>query len=150
MASTANPATMVPGFRHVPGHHCGSTALRNLLGFHGVELSEEMAFGLGAGACFYYLTLEEGSPSRFLNGRVARLEENFRELTGGTLEMRTYGEEDEAWDAARAEIDSGRPALLLTDEVYRREFLEGLTEEMRSTFGEWAEYLRLRQASGGG
>jgi hypothetical protein len=39
---------------------------------------------------------------------------------------------------------------MLTDEVYRREFLEGLTEEMRSTFGEWAEYLRLRQASGGG
>ena len=109
---------MVPGFRHVPGHHCGSTALRNLLGFHGVELSEEMAFGLGAGACFYYLTLEQGSPSRFLNGRVARLEENFRELTGGTLEMRTYGEEDEAWDAARAEIDSGRPALLLTDLYY--------------------------------
>jgi hypothetical protein len=39
---------------------------------------------------------------------------------------------------------------MLTDEVYRREFLEGLTEEMRSTFREWAEYLRLRQASGGG
>jgi hypothetical protein len=29
-------ATMVPGYRHVPGHHCGSTALRNLLAFHGV------------------------------------------------------------------------------------------------------------------
>jgi hypothetical protein len=58
--------TMVPGYRHLPGHHCGSTALRNLLGFHGVELSEEMAFGLGAGASFYYLVLEEASPSRWL------------------------------------------------------------------------------------
>ena len=70
---------MVPGFTHLPGNHCGSTALRNLLGFHGVELSEEMAFGLGAGACFYYVTLEEASPTRWFNGRVARLEENFRE-----------------------------------------------------------------------
>ena len=52
MAETAN-RVMVPGYRHVPGNHCGSTALRNLLGFHGVEISEEMAFGLGAGACFY-------------------------------------------------------------------------------------------------
>ena len=31
MAETAN-RVMVPGYRHVPGNHCGSTALRNLLG----------------------------------------------------------------------------------------------------------------------
>ncbi len=72
----------VPGYRHSPGQHCGSTALRNLLGFHGVRISEEMAFGLGAGACFYYVTLAEASPSRWFNGRTARLEENFRDLTG--------------------------------------------------------------------
>jgi hypothetical protein len=118
MTSTASPATMVPGFRHLPGHHCGSTALRNLLDFHGVELSEEMAFGLGAGACFYYFTLEQGSPSRFLNGRVARLEESFRELTGGALEMHTFESPEEAWGTARAEVDEGRPALLLTDLYY--------------------------------
>ena len=75
----------VPGYTHRPGHHCGSTALRNLLGFHGVEISEEMAFGLGAGACFYYVTLEDASPSRWFNGRTARLEENFNELTGAAL-----------------------------------------------------------------
>src|SRR3954471_16818926 len=119
MASTATPATMVPGFRHLPGHHCGSTALRNLLGFHGVELSEEMAFGLGAGASFYYLVLEEASPSRWFNGRVARLEENFRELTGAALEMRTFeAGEKEAWAAAQSQVNAGSPALLLTDLYY--------------------------------
>jgi Butirosin biosynthesis protein H, N-terminal/Domain of unknown function (DUF4872) len=107
----------VPGYVHTPGHHCGSTALRNLLGFHGIELSEEMAFGLGAGASFYYLTLEDASPTRWFNGRTARLEESFRDLTGAALEMRTFAEEDveEAWEAARAEIDGGNPVLLLTD-----------------------------------
>jgi Butirosin biosynthesis protein H, N-terminal/Domain of unknown function (DUF4872) len=105
----------VPNYVHTPGHHCGSTALRNLLGFHGVEISEEMAFGLGAGACFYYVTIEDASPSRWFNGRTARLEESFDELTEGALDLRTFEGEGEAWEAARAEVDAGRPALLLTD-----------------------------------
>jgi hypothetical protein len=110
----------VPGFVHTPGNHCGSTALRNLLAFHGAEISEEMAFGLGAGAGFYYLALDDTSPSRWFNGRTARLEESFRELTGAALEMRTFAEEEgtTAWEAARAEVDAGNPALLLTDIYY--------------------------------
>jgi hypothetical protein len=110
----------VPGYVHRPGHHCGSTALRNLLAFHGIEITEEMAFGLGAGAGFYYLAMDDTSPSRWFNGRTARLEESFRELTGAALEMRTFAEEngEEAWGAARAEIDAGNPALLLTDLYY--------------------------------
>src|SRR4051794_40510021 len=107
----------VLGFVHTPGHHCGSTALRNLLGFHGVEISEEMAFGLGAGAGFYYLAMEDTSPSRWFNGRTARLEEAFRELTGAALELRTFpsGNDEAAWEGARAKVDDGSPALLLTD-----------------------------------
>jgi butirosin biosynthesis protein H-like/uncharacterized protein DUF4872 len=110
----------VPGFAHTPGNHCGSTALRNLLAFHGVEISEEMAFGLGAGAGFYYLAMDDSSPSRWFNGRTARLEEGFRELTGATLEMRTFATEEgeAAWEAARSEVDAGNPALLLTDIYY--------------------------------
>jgi len=110
----------VPGYTHTPGHHCGSTALRNLLAFHGVaDLSEEMAFGLGAGACFYYVALEDASPSRWFNGRTARLEETFAELTGAALELRTFESGDgDAWDAARAKVDAGQPVLLLTDLYY--------------------------------
>jgi hypothetical protein len=109
----------VPGYTHTPGHHCGSTALRNLLAFHGVEVSEEMAFGLGAGACFYYVTIEDASPTRWFNGRTARLEENFDELTGAALELRTFDPDDDgAWTAARAEVDAGKPVLLLTDLYY--------------------------------
>ena len=109
----------VPEYVHTPGHHCGSTALRNLLDFHGVEISEEMAFGLGAGACFYYVTIEDASPSRWFNGRTARLEETFAELTGAALRLRTFEPGDgDAWQAARAEVDSGNPVLLLTDLYY--------------------------------
>jgi Butirosin biosynthesis protein H, N-terminal/Domain of unknown function (DUF4872) len=112
---TAETATMVPGYRHLPGNHCGSTALRNLLAFHGVEISEEMAFGLGAGACFYYVKLDGQSPSRFTNGRTSRLEEQFVELTGAPLELATDDDPERAWEMAREVVDSGRPAILLTD-----------------------------------
>ncbi len=111
-------ATLVEGFEHVAGNHCGSTALRNLLRFHGLEISEEMALGLGAGVSFYYVPLDGQSPSRFINGRVGRLEEQFLELTGTELRLETFDEPEESWDAARGVVDSGRPALLLTDLYY--------------------------------
>ena len=111
-------ATMVSGYRHHPGNHCGSTALRNLLAFSGTEISEEMAFGLGAGISFYYVPLDGQSPSRFTNGRVGRLEQQFLELTGAPLLFEIFDDPDAAWDAARATVDSGRPALLLTDLYY--------------------------------
>ena len=106
------------GYRHVPGNHCGSTALRNLLAFHGLEMSEEMALGLGAGASFYYVALEGSSPSRFTNGRTGRLEEQFVELTGAPLRLDTFEAPDASWEAARESVDAGRPAILITDLYY--------------------------------
>ncbi|MFZ5530271.1 MAG: BtrH N-terminal domain-containing protein, partial [Pseudomonadota bacterium] len=34
---------------HRPGRHCGSSAIRDLLEFHGTTLTEAMCFGLGSG-----------------------------------------------------------------------------------------------------
>ena len=117
MAETAN-RVMVPAYRHVPGNHCGSTALRNLLGFHGIEISEEMAFGLGAGPCFYYIVLDGQSPSRFTNGRTSRLEENFLSITEVPLRLRTDADPATSWSFAKDAVDDGRPVLLLTDLYY--------------------------------
>ena len=113
--STQAPAAEVPGYRHIPGNHCGSTALRNLLCHHGTPVSEELAFGLGAGACFYYFVMDGSEPSRFSNGRTGRLEEQFLELTGAPLRLRTAADPDESWQQARETIDAGRPAILITD-----------------------------------
>jgi hypothetical protein len=113
--SATRPVSEVAGFTHEPGNHCGSTALADLLRFGGAPISEELAFGLGAGPCFYYLALESESPSRFSNGRTGRLEENFLELTGAPLRLRTAEDPDEAWRQAAETVDQGRPAILLTD-----------------------------------
>ena len=109
---------MVPGYRHAPGNHCGSTALRNVLAFHGLEMTEEMALGLGAGISFYYVVLEDSSPSRITNGRTARLEEQFVELTEVPLRLETFEDADAGWLAARQAVDSGRPPILITDLYY--------------------------------
>lgn len=111
----AVPLTSVPGYTHTPGHHCGSTAIRNLLAFHGTEISEELAFGLGAGACFYYFASDGILPTRFTNGRTGRLEEGFLELTGAPLRLSTADDPAESWRMAREVVDEGRPVLLLTD-----------------------------------
>jgi len=108
-------ANLVPGYVHTPGNHCGSTAIRNLLAHHGTAISEELAFGLGAGACFYYFASDGISPTRFTNGRTGRLEESFLELTGPALTLTTADDPDESWRLARDVVDDGRPVLLLTD-----------------------------------
>jgi hypothetical protein len=71
-----------------------------------------------SGVCFYYVPGEGQSPSRFTNGRVARLEEQFVELTGLPLRLETFEDPIASWAAARATVDAGRPALLLTDLYY--------------------------------
>jgi hypothetical protein len=117
METLAQPR-MVSGYRHRPGNHCGSTALRNLLAHHGVEITEEMALGLGAGVSFYYVPIDGQSPSRFTNGRVGRLEEQFVELTGAPIRLDTFEDPDASWQAAREVVDDGRSAILLTDLYY--------------------------------
>lgn len=108
-------ATLVSGYVHTPGNHCGSTALRNLLAHHGTAISEELAFGLGAGACFYYFASDGISPTRFTNGRTGRLEETFLDLNGPAMRLTTADDPDESWRLARKIVDADRPVLLLTD-----------------------------------
>jgi hypothetical protein len=116
--ASAADAVLVPGFEHRPGNHCGSTALRNLLAFHDAPVSEELAFGLGAGPCFYYVTLDDLSPTRFSNGRTGRLEETFLELTGAPLRLRTSDDPERSWEIARETVDAGRPSILITDLIH--------------------------------
>lgn len=43
------------------------------------------------------------------------MEEPFLELTGAPLRLETFEDATSAWNAARAAVDRGRPAILLTD-----------------------------------
>ncbi len=100
---------------HRTGRHCGSSAIRDLIEYHGTPLTEAMCFGLGAGLGITYLELPD-SPIPFMThvrslGYEARVFENL----GVPFAWSTYDSPDEATLALEELLDAGRPALLLTD-----------------------------------
>lgn len=100
---------------HRPGRHCGSSAIRDLLEFHGLNLSEAMCFGLGSGLGITYLTMPEGPVRYMTHVRSLGFESRVFEALGEPFRWETYGSETEAADALDGLLDEGRPALLLTD-----------------------------------
>lgn len=107
-------------FQHLPGHHCGSTALRDLSHFYGYALSEAMCFGLGSGIGFFYVNGDrlgiDISPSRLFGGRTPTLEADFFDNLGIPFEWHT--EDAFPWDDMRAWIDQDVPVLLMCDLKY--------------------------------
>jgi hypothetical protein len=95
---------ILPGFEHRPGVHCGSTALCDALRVRGLELSEPMAFGLGAGLGFSYLHVPTFTPSLLILGRSPGLERNACEALGAPSVERTA-------DGAAAALAGVRDAL---------------------------------------
>ncbi|MBI3070705.1 MAG: DUF4872 domain-containing protein [Deltaproteobacteria bacterium] len=110
--------TLVSGFVHTPGLHCGSTAMADLLNFKGIAVSEPMAFGLGSGADFYYFDTPGMKPSAWLSGRSGSFEDDLCATLG--LAYREFFDKssDAAWERARARIDAGEPLSVQADVRY--------------------------------
>jgi hypothetical protein len=106
---------MLAGFQHRPGVHCGSTALSDALRVGGLDLSEHMVFGLGAGLGFYYLTGPSLNPTHTLFGRHLRLEQTVCEVLGARLTDRTEDDPGRAWDGAAQALERGVAPILITD-----------------------------------
>jgi hypothetical protein len=102
-------------FEHRQGVHCGSTALADALRVRGLELSEPMAFGLGAGLGFYYLVAAELSPTHLFQGRTLHLERTACEVLGAPVRERAEDDAARAWDGVRAALERGLAPILSTD-----------------------------------
>ena len=110
---------ILPGFEHGAGVHCGSTAMLDALRFAGVTLSEPMIFGLGSGCSFTIhpgnQDLQPPQPTLLFAGRSMKFEE---EVCSAALLKATVAKPAGAaavWQAAKALLDEGRPALVTTD-----------------------------------
>ncbi|MGB1221336.1 MAG: BtrH N-terminal domain-containing protein, partial [Alcanivoracaceae bacterium] len=66
-------ASIVP--THRPGRHCGSSAIRDLLEFHGLTLTEAFCFGLGAGLGITYVELPDSDTPFMVHVRSMGFEE---------------------------------------------------------------------------
>ncbi|MGE5664996.1 MAG: BtrH N-terminal domain-containing protein [Deltaproteobacteria bacterium] len=105
----------VPGYVHRRGEHCGSGAMRNLLAFRGILLSEPMCFGLGSGAGFLYLPAYPVSPGVAFHGRIMELERELCDALGIPFPETPEPDGDAGWSRARDAVASGHPVLVNTD-----------------------------------
>jgi hypothetical protein len=111
--------TLIEGYRNIPGEHCGSTAMRNLL-FHycGLELSEEEVFGIGSGLDFLLIRNERNDPAVYTFGRSVTMEIDIGEALGVDYREQPEPDDARAWDVVRREVNEGRPTMLSGDAFY--------------------------------
>jgi len=103
---------------HRPGFHCGSTAIRDLLEFHGILLSEAVCLGLGGGLGVTYFKAPLEKMPFIVHVRSMNYEQRVFKNLGIPFSWRTFEGTAEAADDLREQLLNGIPALLLTNIRY--------------------------------
>lgn len=108
--------TLISNYRNIPGQHCGSTAMRNLL-YHycGLELTEEVIFGLGSGIEFMFIQIKGLDPEAVIFGRSITMEVDAAQALGIDYREQPEFDNHKAWSDVRQEVLEGRPTMLTGD-----------------------------------
>jgi len=109
---------LINNWTHIPGIHCGSVALRNVVTYYGLNLSEPMCFGLGSGLGFFYSTNEKMSPSKSVHLRGPGMEPNFISLIDKQVDWKVEENKERSSRMLRNFIDDDIPVLIQTDIFY--------------------------------
>jgi hypothetical protein len=109
---------IIKNWVHIPGVHCGSVALRDVITHYGHNISEVMCFGLGGGLGFFYTKGENLSPSRIIHLRGPGMEPNFFSLIDKPTSWKYELDEDKALEIAKEWINGDIPILIQTDIYY--------------------------------
>jgi hypothetical protein len=109
---------LIRNWVHIPGLHCGSVALRDVMTHQGYNLSEAMCFGIGGGLGFYYTVSEDISPTRMIFVRGPEMEPTFFSLIDKPTSWKNETDDEKALEIAREWIDKDIPILVQTDVRY--------------------------------
>src|ERR1700757_588683 len=109
---------IIKNWVHIPGMHCGSTALRDVVAYYGYNFSEAMCFGLGGGLGFFYTKGENLNPTRIIHLRGPGMEPNFFSLIDKPTSWKYELDENEAFEVLRDWINRDVPVLIQTDIYY--------------------------------
>ena len=115
------PETLsVPAYRHHPGRHCETCAARNAFAHAGLEISEEMLFGLGEGLGFIYWAMKcmPFPVIGYRNGTAGDVIEKACPRLGVGLRAVETRSEAKAYGALRGMLAAGRPACIFLDMGY--------------------------------
>lgn len=107
---------IIDNWVHIPGVHCGSVTLRDVMTHYGYNWSEAMCFGIGGGLGFYYTINNDFSPTHMIFVRGPEMETTFLSLIN----------KDTSWNHANIDaiaeikkhIDQNIPVVIQTDIYY--------------------------------
>jgi hypothetical protein len=107
-------------FKPFVGKHCETTALKRVLDYCGLTLSEEMLLGLGGGIGFIYWYVKM-MPSPFIggrNGKVAEFAVTACRRLGAEVTVMETASAKKGYDELKALLLDGEPAVVYLDMAY--------------------------------
>jgi len=115
---------IIENWVHIPGVHCGSVTLRDVVTFYGYHWSEPLCFGIGGGLGFYYTKRDDISPTRMIFMRGPGMEPSFLSLADKPTEWK-HGNKDTV-QIIKHSIDKNIPVIIQTD-IYYLHYYESST-----------------------
>lgn len=107
---------LIENWVHIPGVHCGSVTLRDVVTYYGYPWSEAMCFGIGGGLGFYYTRREEISPTRMIFMRGPGMEPTFLSLADKPTSWKHAA--GNTIGTIKESIDKDNPVIIQTDIYY--------------------------------
>ena len=116
---TTHPG-LLPDFHSLETHHCVTGSMRHVFQYGGLDVSEAMLLGLGAGAGFFYRHMKGATPMLLGLGNMHRpgaegLEVDAARRLGVQAQRFAGGSAKKAEESLRREIEAGRPVMLQLD-----------------------------------
>lgn len=110
---------IIKDYIHQTGHHCWTTSFKNAFAYHGINLSEEMVFGLQGGAGFIYWYMKM-MLSPFIGTRTGKIDLLIRacERIGGSATLFETSSVKRGYDELKKILREGEPTFVFADMVY--------------------------------
>ncbi|MBU7015581.1 MAG: BtrH N-terminal domain-containing protein, partial [Theionarchaea archaeon] len=112
---------VLENFKYFGGKHCQTTALRSILQYYGIDMSEEMLLGLGGGLGFIYWYMKQ-MPAPFVGGRSGSRNEEFMikmlERMGGKGSLFETGSAKKGHEYLMEMLRCGKPVYTYVDMAY--------------------------------
>jgi hypothetical protein len=102
------------------GKHCQTTAMKAILDYSGIRLSEDMLLGLGGGIGFIYWYMKL-MPAPFVGGRNAKPEDftlNICTRIGAKASLLQTASKTKGYEELKNILRAGNPAYIFVDMVY--------------------------------
>jgi len=111
---------VIEGLKPYIGKHCETTALKRVLEYHGLSLSEEMLLGLGGGISFIYWYIKM-MPSPFVGGRYGKgpdFPKDICQRIGGDATAVETASAKKGYEELKSLLGAGEPAVVYGDMAY--------------------------------